>query len=80
MFLEVHKKVDFENVSKFSVEVTTFLSSWLMILERLVNPKNVLESEHIIALSHRDVVKFQPEKCLIAFHAVSAATTGVTLY
>lgn len=52
-----------------------FLDSWLLLLEKMVNPKTVLESPHTLPAKNGNLKPFDPMKYLarthkMAFHAV----------
>lgn len=49
-----------------------FLDAWLMLLEKMVNPKAILDSPHTITMKHGAIYKpFDPLKYLMAIHRVS---------
>jgi E3 ubiquitin-protein ligase HUWE1 len=49
-----------------------FLDAWLMLLEKMVNPKAILDSPHTITMKHGAIYKpFDPLKYLMTIHKVS---------
>jgi E3 ubiquitin-protein ligase HUWE1 len=49
-----------------------FLDAWLMLLEKMVNPKAILDSPHTITMKHGAIYKpFDPLKYLMTIHRVS---------
>jgi hypothetical protein len=49
-----------------------FLDAWLMLLEKMVNPKALLESPHSIPTKHGNVYRpFDPVMYLTTIHKVS---------
>lgn len=62
----------------FSVTLDVFCQIWLGLLERLVNPRNILESPHTITdkTQGKDQGKaFDPARFLLEIHAVSGDCT-----
>ena len=49
-----------------------FLDTWLLLLEKMVNPKAILDSPHTITMKHGAIYKpFDPLKYLMTIHKVS---------
>lgn len=50
-----------------------FLDAWLMLLEKMVNPRMVMESPHTMPSKsqHADFVPFDPVQYLIRTHRVN---------
>jgi E3 ubiquitin-protein ligase HUWE1 len=75
---EIHKFLDKQNAISQSATCLfldgsgEFLDSWLMLVEKMVNVKNVLESTHTLPTkpTQPGVVPFDPVKYLVLTHKV----------
>lgn len=64
-----------EEHGEFSAGSGEFLDAWLMLLEKMVNPKAVLESQHVIATkSLRNKPEFDTVSYLINVHMLAFQT------
>lgn len=64
-----------EDHGEFSAGSGEFLDAWLMLLEKMVNPKAVLESQHVIATkSLRNKPEFDTVSYLINVHILAFQT------
>lgn len=59
-----------------------FLDAWLMLLEKMVNPKNVLESPHTLPpkLNQPGASSFNPVLYLIHIHKVMFSVFCLVLF
>ena len=63
-----------------SEEAGEFLDAWLMLVEKMINPKTILESTHTLNVKPGAGVPFNPIQYLISTQKVSriASSTACT--